>query len=75
MIVKKLVVFTIEDVDHDCCPRRLCNGTGIVSGVSLTGVGDVESADGTVRQQVRFDTAQMEQKPKIDVSYQDYTLQ
>ena len=57
-------LITIEDVDHDCRPRRFRNGAGIVAGISLTGVGDVEATDGAVWQQVSFDAARTKKNEK-----------
>lgn len=47
---------TIKDVDHDGRPRWLGDVACVIAGVALTGIGDVEATDGTVGQQVGFDT-------------------
>ncbi len=41
-------------MDNDSRPRRLRDVASVIAGVPLTGVGDVQTADGPVRQQVRF---------------------
>lgn len=41
-------------MDNDSRPRRFGDVASVIAGVPLTGVGDVQTADGPVRQQVRF---------------------
>jgi hypothetical protein len=45
---------TVEYVNDHGGPRRFGNGAGVVTGVPLSSVGDVQATDGSVGQQVRF---------------------
>lgn len=66
MYINRLSIYkyTVENVNDDSCPRRFRDIASVIAGVSLTGVGDVQTTDGPVRQQVRFHTNRPSVRPR-----------